>query len=183
MRTKQIIGRKDLFSFYLFKVKYNIPLKIGEFYTIYNLPTDCPKDSEMAEIQVEFSLFRVLLFQLYEKWYNFSDPDLLYNYNVNSQKSKQIIVAGHSGMFGRRLSYFNNTLFNSLPLNNYNDNNFKLYLIYIKNNINCMNNHVNNSISIVSYNWNNKNLNSENSTYIATISESLGQSVGKLYIV
>ena len=50
MRTKQIRGRKDLFSFYLFKVKYNIPLKIGEFYTIYNLPIDCPKDSEIAEI-------------------------------------------------------------------------------------------------------------------------------------
>ena len=120
---------------------------------------------------------------LYEKWYNFSDPDLLYNYNVNSQKSKQIIFAGHSGLFGRRLSYFNNTLFNSLPLNNYNDNNFKLYLIYIKNNVNCMNNHVNNSISIVSYNWNNKTINSENSTYISAISESLGHSVGKLYIL
>ena len=122
---------------------------------------------------------------LYDKWYNFSNSELLHNYNINSQKSKQIIISAGAGLFGRRLSYFNNTLYNNVPTNNYYSNYFQMFLSDIRSHTYCINDNNlfrDQSISTIFESWNNHTLNLENSTFLSAITTSLGTPIGKLYL-
>ena len=122
---------------------------------------------------------------LYDKWYNFSNSELLHNYNINSQKSKQIIISGGSGLFGRRLSYFNNTLYNNVQINNYYSNNFQTFLSHIRSQTFCINDNNlsrDQSIKTVLEKWDNHTLNIENSTFISAIITSLGIPIGNLFL-
>lgn len=110
---------------------------------------------------------------------------MLNYYNVNSQKSKQIIVSGGDGLFGRRLSSFNNTMHNNISTNNYHNNYFQSFLSYIRNYKYCVNNknlYVNQSVETVFQKWNNHTINTENSTFISAIASSLGITKGKLFL-